>query len=48
MKDPADVARGSAEIREHISRQAIPGEMSSEITRGYRRLGQEMGLDDPG
>lgn len=47
MKDPADVTRKSAEIRDLISRQPIPGEMSAEITRGYRSLGQELGLADP-
>ena len=47
MKDPADVAHKSAEIRDLISQQSIPGEMSAEITRGYRSLGQELGLVDP-
>ena len=44
--DPADVAAKTAEIRDLVRQLAIPGEMSDEIRRGYRRLGQEMGLDD--
>ncbi|MGD2078398.1 MAG: PEP/pyruvate-binding domain-containing protein, partial [Chloroflexota bacterium] len=47
VKDPADVASKSAQIRDLILDEPVPASLAKEITSSYRQLGTRMGLVDP-
>jgi phosphohistidine swiveling domain-containing protein len=45
--DPARIVAGAARIRSLIAAQPVPAVLACAITRGYHRLGQLQGAEDP-